>query len=521
MTLNLAVLLEESAKERPEKTALVIGGHEVSYSALRDGAGSFAGALSSMGVGPGDRVALMVPNVPQFVVAYYAILATGASVVPLNVLLKGPEITYHLDDSDAKVIVAWEGFLEEARKGFEGSGGTCERLVVVESPGGSGATGDEGSFEALLGEHPPGFDSHPTMPDDTAVVIYTSGTTGRPKGAELTHANMFMNAMCNADKLLKMEDDDVAIAVLPLFHIFGQTCVMNATIYRGGTMVLVPRFEPGATLQAIQDAGVTVFSGVPTMYQYLLRHPDLDRYDRSSLRIGVSGGASMPVEVMKAFEERFGVVILEGYGLSESSPTAIFNRSVEERKVGSIGLPIWGTGAKVVDANGREAAPGERGELALYGHHIMKGYLNKPEATAEAMKNGWFHTGDIATMDEDGYFYIVDRVKDMVIRGGYNVYPREVEEALYEHPGVAEVAVIGIPHEELGEEVAAVVAMKDGESATEEEMISFAKERVASYKYPRNVTFVDELPKTATGKILKRELTTGATDAAGPERVRG
>jgi long-chain acyl-CoA synthetase len=509
MTLNLAVLLEESAKARPEKPALVIGGREVAYSGLRDRARSFAAALDSMGVGPGDKVAIMIPNVPQFVVAYYGILETGAAVVPLNVLLRGQEITYHLDDSDAKILVAWEGFLGEARAGFEGSGGTCEHLVVVESPDGSGATGGEKSFEALLREHPPEFDTYQTMPDDTAVVIYTSGTTGRPKGAELTHANMFMNAMCNADKLLAMDEDDVTIAVLPLFHIFGQTCVMNATIYRGGTMALVPRFEPEAALKTIQGAGVTVFSGVPTMYQYLLRYPELDKYDISSLRVGVSGGASMPVEVMKAVEERFGIVILEGYGLSETSPTATFNRSVEERKVGSIGLPIWGTEAKVVDADDREVPPGERGELALRGHHIMKGYLKKPEATAEAMKNGWFHTGDIATMDEDGYFYIVDRVKDMIIRGGYNVYPREVEEVLYGHPGVAEVAVIGVPHEELGEEVAAVVAMKEGESATEEEMISFAKDRVAAYKYPRRVTFVDELPKTATGKILKRELTKG------------
>ena len=514
MTLNLAVLLEESARTRPEKPALILGGHELNYSGLRDRSKRFANALSSMGVGPGDKVALMVPNVLQFVVAYYGILATGASVVPLNVLLKGPEITYHLDDSGAKVLVAWEGFLEGAREGFEGAS-SCEHLVVVEAPGGAGPTGDEKGFEALLKENPPEFDTYQTMPDDTAVVIYTSGTTGRSKGAELTHANMFMNAMCNADKLLAMHEDDVAIAVLPLFHIFGQTCVMNATIYRGGTMALVPRFEPEAALEAIQGAGVTIFSGVPTMYQYLLRYPGLDRYDTSSLRIGVSGGASMPVEVMKAVEERFGIVILEGYGLSETSPTATFNRSVEERKVGSIGLPIWGTEAKVVDGDDREVPSGERGELALRGHHIMKGYLNRPEATAEAMRNGWFHTGDIATMDEDGYFYIVDRVKDMIIRGGYNVYPREVEEALYGHPGVAEVAVVGVPHEELGEEVTAVVAMKEGESASEDEIISFAKDRVAAYKYPRRVTFMDELPKTATGKILKRELAkTGAQKGA-------
>jgi long-chain acyl-CoA synthetase len=352
------------------------------------------------------------------------------------------------------------------------------------------------------------------MPDDTAVVIYTSGTTGRPKGAQLTHFNMLMNALCNADKLLDMKEDDVGIAVLPLFHIFGQTCVMNACIYKGTTVALVPRFEPEAALKAIQSAGVTIFSGVPTMYQYLLRCPELDEYDISSLRIGVSGGASMPVEVMKAVEGRFGITILEGYGLSETSPTATFNRSERERKVGSIGLPIWGTEAKVVDANDEEVVRGERGELVLRGHHIMKGYHKKPDATAEAMKNGWFHTGDLATMDEDGYIFIVDRVKDMVVRGGFNVYPREVEEAIYEHEGVAEVAVIGVPHEELGEEVAAVVVMKEGESATEEEIIAFARERVARFKYPRSVTFMDDLPKTATGKILKREL---AAEAAGAE----
>jgi long-chain acyl-CoA synthetase len=337
-------------------------------------------------------------------------------------------------------------------------------------------------------------------------VIYTSGTTGRPKGAELTHSNMFMNAFCNADKLLGLKEDDVGIAVLPLFHIFGQTCVMNAFIYNGSTLVLVPRFEPEAALKAIQSAGVTVFQGVPTMYQYLLRHPELAEYDTSSLRLGVSGGASMPVEVLKESEERFGIVILEGYGLSETSPTACFNRSEEQRKVGSIGLPIWGTEAKVVDEEDNEVPRGERGELVLKGHHVMKGYYKKLEETKEAMKNGWFHTGDVATMDEDGFVFIVDRVKDMIVRGGYNVYPREIEEAIYEHEGVAEVAVIGVPHEELGEEVAAVVAMKEGESATEEEIITFTKERVAAYKYPRRVTFMDELPKTATGKILKREL---------------
>ncbi len=505
MTLNLAVLLEESAKQRQEKPALILKDRVLDYTGLRDAANKFANALASLGAKRGDKVAIMVPNVPEFVVAYYGILNAGAAVVPLNPQLQGPEIAYHLDDSDAVALVAWEGILETAQKGFEGADG-CEHLVIVEEPNGEGAPEGALGFEGLLRDHPAEFDMAQTMPDDTAVLIYTSGTTGRPKGAELSHFNLFFNAVYKADNLLKLREDDVGMAILPLFHIFGQTTVMNASIYKGNTIAMVPRFEPEAALRAIQNFGVTAFVGVPTMYQYLLRHPNADDYDTSSLRLGISGGASMPVEVMKAVEERFGLVILEGYGLSETSPGTCFNRSVEERKVGSIGLPFWGIKVKVFDENDREVPHGERGELVVRGHNVMKGYYKRPEATAEAMRNGWFHTGDIAKMDEDGYFYIVDRVKDMIIRGGYNVYPREVEEALYEHPGVAEVAVVGAPHEELGEEVTAVVAMKEGESATEEEMISFAKERVAAYKYPRRVVFMEELPKNATGKILKREL---------------
>jgi long-chain acyl-CoA synthetase len=505
MTLNLAVLLEESAKERPEKPALVLGDRVLDYAGLREATKRFANALASLGVKPGDRVALMVPNVPEFVVAYYGILNVGAAVVPLNVLLQGPEVVYHLDDSDAVALIAWEGILKAARKGHEEAEG-CENLIVVEESGGEGVPDGALGFEALLGEHPSEFDMAQTMPDDTAVVIYTSGTTGRPKGAELSHFNLFFNAVYKADKLFKLREDDVGMAALPLFHIFGQTTVMNAGIYAGNTIAMVPRFKPEAALETIQNVGVTAFVGVPTMYQYLLRYPNAGDYDTSSLRLGISGGASMPVEVLKAFEDKFGVVILEGYGLSETSPGVCFNRSAEQRKVGSIGLPFWGVEVKVFDEDDEEVPAGERGELVVRGHNVMKGYYKRPEETAEAMKNGWFHTGDIAMMDEDGFFFIVDRVKDLIIRGGYNVYPREVEEVLYEHPGVAEVAVIGVPHEEFGEEIVAVVAMKEGKSASEEEIMGFARERVARYKYPRQVVFMDDLPKTSTGKILKREL---------------
>ena len=504
MTLNLAVALEESTKAYPDKAALVLGKHKMSYTELRGAAKKFANGLISMGVKSGDKVALMAPNVPQWVAAYYGILTAGASVVPMNVLLKSNEVAYYLEDSDAVALVVWESFLEEAAKGYE-QVTTCDNLIVMEASGSAGSPEGTLSFNQLLAENSPEFDTVQTMPDDTAVILYTSGTTGQPKGSELTHFNMFQNAVITAERLFGMTESDVALGTLPLFHVFGQTCAMNATIYKGATVALMTRFEPEAALETIQDAGVTLFYGVPTMYQYLLRYPDREQYDTSSLRLGISGGAAMPVEVLRTFEEEFGVVILEGYGLSETSPVVCFNQP-EARKVGSIGVPVWGVELKVFDPEDEEVPPGEPGELVVRGHAVMKGYHKKPEATEKAMKNGWFHTGDIAKMDEEGFFFIVDRVKDLIIRGGYNVYPREIEETLYEHPAVAECAVVGVPHEELGEEVRAVVALKAEQSATEEEIISFAKERMAAYKYPRSVVFMDELPKTATGKILKREL---------------
>jgi long-chain acyl-CoA synthetase len=515
MSLNLAVLLEESAKAHPTKPALVLGEHTLSYAELLGASRKFANALEGLGIRPGEKVALMLPNVPQFAIAYFGALSLGAAVVPLNVLFKSGEVEYHLRDSDAAALVVWEGFLEEAAKGF-GRVEACRELIVAEAPGGGQARKGTHGFNALLAQSAVERELAVTNPDDTAVILYTSGTTGRPKGAELTHFNLFYNAAYSADRLMDITPEDVTLAVLPLFHVFGQTCVMNATLYKGATVALVPRFEPEAALKTIQGARVTIFEGVPTMYQYLLRFPDREKYDTSSLRIGISGGAAMPVEVLRAFEEAFGITILEGYGLSETSPVACFNLSEERRKVGSIGLPIWGTRARVVDPEDREVPRGESGELVLRGHHVMKGYYKQPEATATAMRGDWFHTGDVATMDEDGFVYIVDRIKDMILRGGFNIYPRELEEALYAHPAVAECAVLGVPHPELGEEVHAVIVLKAGQSATEEELITFMRERVAAYKYPRTVELVSELPKTATGKILKRELATQARQATTP-----
>jgi long-chain acyl-CoA synthetase len=349
---------------------------------------------------------------------------------------------------------------------------------------------------------------HPTMADDTAVLLYTSGTTGRPKGAELTHFQLFMNCT-TAGGIFGFEPEDIGVAVLPLFHVFGLSSVLNTAVRYGGTIVLVPRFDMEPVIDAIERHRCTIFSGVPTMY-FALLNADTSGRDLSSLRVGISGGAAIPGEVIRAFEEKFpGCVILEGYGLSESASTTTFNVSAEQRKVLSIGKPIWGVEVRVVDEDDKPLPPGEDhvGEIVIRGHNIMKGYYKKPEATAEAFRNGWFHTGDLAYADEDGYLFIVDRKKDLVIRGGYNVYPREVEEVHTTHPAVAEAAVVGKPDDKLGEEVLAFVALKPGASATEDELVAYCKERVAAYKYPREVRLVPDLPKGPTGKILKRELT--------------
>ncbi|MEW6230821.1 MAG: long-chain fatty acid--CoA ligase [Chloroflexota bacterium] len=505
MSLNLALIMNESAKRDPAKTAIIMDEKRMSYGELNAASNKVANALRSLGVQRGDKVAMMLPNVPQFPIVYYGILKLGATVVPLNVQFKAGEIQYHLEDSDAVALFTWEAVAAEAHKGWAATE-TCKHLIVVNAPGSDYLPDGALSFGAFSAVASPAFEMAWTMPDDTAVLLYTSGTTGRPKGAELTHFNMFYNAAFCADRLLGVTPQDVSIAALPLFHSFGQTCAMNMTFYAGATLTMLPRFEPEQALEIFQRDKVTIFAGVPTMYFYLLNYPDAGKYDVSSLRLCVSGGAAIPVEVMKGFERKYNVVILEGYGLSETSPVASFNVRERPRKPGSIGLPIWGTEMKAVDANDVPVPPGELGEIVIRGHNVMKGYYKRPEATAEAMKNGWFHTGDIARLDEDGYFFIVDRKKDMILRGGFNVYPREVEEVLYGHPAIAEAAVVGVPEEALGEEVKAFVVLKPGMSASEQEIIDYCKERMASFKYPRTVEFRESLPKGGTGKILKSEL---------------
>jgi long-chain acyl-CoA synthetase len=490
--MNLTSILTDSAARDSDRVAVRLDDVEVSYGLLDAGTKLMAGLLAEKGVGRGDRVGIMLPNVPYFAVAYFGVLRGGGIVVPMNVLLKRREVAFYLSDSGAKLLLAWHGFAEEAQAGADDAGVEC----VLVAPG---------EFEQLLGTAQPRAEVADTEDDDTAVILYTSGTTGTPKGAELTHANLKRNCEAARD-LFDLGADAVTLGALPLFHAFGQTCGLNATIAGGGVLTLIPRFDPAKALEIIARDRVTVFEGVPTMYNAMLHYPEASSFDTSTLQVCASGGAAMPVEVMHGFEEKFGCKVLEGYGLSETSPVASFNHPDRERKAGSIGTPIEGVEMKLVDDDGQDVPAGGVGEIVIRGHNVMKGYWNRPDATAEAIRDGWFHTGDMARMDEDGYFFIVDRKKDMIIRGGYNVYPREIEEILYEHPDVREVAVVGVPHEELGEEVGAAVALKDGAEVTPEQLRAFVKGQVAAYKYPRFVWLVEDLPKGPTGKILKREI---------------
>ena len=499
---NIADLLSQSGDLRPDDVAIKVDESQLSYAELDRAAARVAGLLRGKGVQPGDRVGIMLPNVAHFALCYYGALRVGAAIVPMNPLLKEREVGFYLGDSEARVILAWHQFADAAHAGAEQAGVEC---VLVEP----------GEFEALLQRCQPADEVVDRQPDDTAVILYTSGTTGKPKGAELTHENILRNVEVTVD-LFGLDDRAVTLGALPFFHAFGQTCALNATVSVGGTLTLIPRFEAGKALAILQRDAVTVFEGVPTMYAAMLHHDGADAADTSALEVCVSGGAAMPVEIMRAFEDKFGCEILEGYGLSETSPVASFNRRGRERKPGSIGLPVSGVDMRLVDDDGSAVAEDDVGEIQIRGHNVMKGYWHRPEATADAIDpQGWFSTGDIARIDADGYYFIVDRKKELVIRGGFNIYPREIEEVLYEHPDVREAAVIGIPHAELGEEVAAAVALKSGAQSTPETLRDFVKQRVAAYKYPRRVWIVDELPKGPTGKILKREIKPPDEPAAG------
>ena len=517
-SVNLAGILDQQARLTPKWVAVTCSGANYTYAQLQTLAAQVAGGLHTLGIRPGDHVALSCPNIPWFPIAYYGILKAGGVVVPLNVLLKPREIAYHLKDSEARAIIVFEGTPElpmaaMARTAADEVG--CERFIVAtRDPAGTTAIPGATTLGALMAGRAPTFETRSRRPDDTAVILYTSGTTGHPKGAELTHMNMLLNAMASRDMFVPAMtggvSQDVALITLPLFHSTAQTCQMNAGVLGGMRLVLLPRFEPPAVLETMKAEQVGFWIGVPTMYWTLLQFAASNSFDTTAvaahLRLCVSGGAPMPGDVMRRFESTFGVRILEGYGLSETSPVAAFNQLHRPSKPGTVGQPILGVEIRCVDPHDGIVATGERGEIVIRGPNVMKGYYNRPEATAQAMRGGWFHTGDVGILDDDGYLTIVDRTKDMIIRGGFNVYPREIEEVLMTHPGVALAAVIGVPDERLGEEVKAFVVRRQGSSLSDAELLDWCRDQFAAYKYPRLVEFRESLPISATGKILKREL---------------
>jgi long-chain acyl-CoA synthetase len=520
--LNLSAVLEQHTRRRPDAEALVCGEKRLTYVQLNAWANQIANALAASGIRRGDHVALLCPNLPYFPAVYFGVLKAGATVVPLNVLLKPREIAYHLRDSDAKAMFCFQGTPElpmaEAAKAAIAVVPACRTLIVMPHPSiPLDPALEDGSdvipLAKFIGGQPPTFETVATKPDDTAVILYTSGTTGQPKGAELTHSNMVVNGMVSAELCAGSHDGSgrhATAITLPLFHATAQTAQMLAFLHLGGTLVLLPRFDAAALLATMTAERITHWIGVPTMYWTLLKHAreqDLDvSRAAATLRLAVSGGAPMPVEVMRDFEKTFGVRIIEGYGLSETSPVASFNHLDRPSKPGTVGQPLFAVDIMVVNDNDEPVETGQPGEVVIRGHNVMKGYYKQPEATVEAMRSGWFHTGDIGVLDADGYLSIVDRKKDMILRGGFNVFPRELEEVMLTHPGVSLVAVVGVPDERLGEEVKAFVVKKPGAEVTEDELRAWCKDQFAAYKYPRLIEFRTELPTSATGKILKREL---------------
>jgi long-chain acyl-CoA synthetase len=517
-SLNLASVLEHSAILRPNAVAVTFGETRRTYAELNAAASKVAAGLVALGIGPGDHVALSCPNLPAFPVAYFGILKAGGVVVPLNVLLKAREVAYHLRDSDARALIAFEGTPELpmariARAACDEA--SCPHLVIITAdPAAPASVSPALTLSQIMHTHQGRFETRERKPDDTAVILYTSGTTGQAKGAELTHANMVSNAIASHDMFRPAMrgglEQEVALITLPLFHSTAQTCLMNMGLYGGLRLVLSARFEPRTCLELLEREHVGFWIGVPTMYWALLQCVAAGGADPApvarNLQLCVSGGAPMPHDVMRRFEETFGVRILEGYGLSETSPVAAFNQLQQPAKPGTVGLPVFGVDLRCVDEHDIPVAPGERGEVVVRGPNVMKGYYNRPAETAEAFRSGWFHTGDIGVLDEEGYLSIVDRKSDMILRGGFNVYPREIEELLMTHPAVALVAVVGIPDERLGEEVKALVVRRPGVEVTENSLVEWCRDQLAAYKYPRHVEFREALPVGATGKILKREL---------------
>jgi long-chain acyl-CoA synthetase len=511
--MNLVSRVHETATTQPEKIAYHFMGQDTSYAEFDVSVSKFASALQDLGVEKGDHIAFLLGNTPHFLISLYATMRIGATAIPVNPIYTPDEISYIIQNSDAKAVIALDQLLplvEQAAGAFptvahyiicETDPSTPEKIAALPAS----VKNKVRSFTQLIGAGTTNGNPVDVDGNETAIILYTSGTTGRPKGAMLTHKNIYSNARDVADYLGFSEEDRV-VATLPVFHVFALTVVVNAPLLKGATILLVPRFSPGDVFKITREKEATVFAGVPTMYNFLYQFPEGRKEDFESIRLSISGGSSLPVALLHNFEEKFNVRISEGYGLSESSPVTCFNPTDRERIPGSIGTTITNVENKVVDELGHEVPDGEVGELIVRGPNVMKGYYKMPEETAAALRDGWLYTGDLARRDEDGYFYIVDRKKDLVIVGGYNVYPREVEEVLFEHRDVVEAAVIGVPDPDFGEAVHAFVVLKDGVKEDVGSLESYCSKRLAKYKVPKHIEFLDELPKNTTGKILRRNL---------------
>lgn len=510
---NCSVILDGTAQTAGKQIAIISDGDIWTYERLHKAASRFANALIAAGIQPGDRVLLASPNKPEFVIAFFGILKAGAVVVPINIFSKRSEIAFLLEDTNAFAMICDEGKSSltlgmEAREAFEKSA-SCKHFWSIHHDKKKMQIEGQATMSACIKSGSDRFENAQTKPDAIAVILYTSGTTDKPKGVMLTHQNIFTAAL-TAGRLVNMTSDDVSLVTLPMFHCYAQTAQLNAGLYHASTLVLLERFDPDQVLYAMQHYNVSLFCGVPTMYWTLLHHEESKKYDlkkiASHLRLGCSGGAAMSAEVLRGIEEKYAFRILEGYGLSETSAMASFNPSHASRKFGSVGLPVWGVEIQIVDQNMNRISANETGEIVLRGHPIMKGYYNQPELTEAAFRGGWFHTGDVGTMDEEGYLYIVDRIKEMILRGGFNISPKEIEEVLARHPAISIAAVIGVPDAKYGEEGMAFVVLKKGAKASQEELILWSKREMASHKYPRQMRIVKSLPLSATGKVLKKTL---------------
>ncbi|MGL3198491.1 MULTISPECIES: AMP-binding protein [Curtobacterium] len=527
-TASVAAILAESAHRFPDDVAVVVGDRRTTYAELWSQTLAYAGALRARGIAEGSRVAMLVPNVEDFPRVYYATLALGAVVVPVHALLKRGEIEYVLRDADVSLLVCAAPLLGEGAAGAA-LAGVDVVTVMAPAPAGADATSATGA-DALTGtsdaltatsadapdrledlaESAEPLDTYvPRDPFDTATILYTSGTTGHPKGAEGSHFALLEQANTNLLSTFDLHRGDVMLGALPLFHTFGQTCTMNTGFRVGATIVLLPKFDGDGALAAMVEHGTGVFMGVPTMYMALL--DAATRTDaRPPLRYAISGGASLPLAVLERFQQVFDAPVHEGYGLTETSPVASFNHVGTTPRPGTIGTPVWGVDVEIADPETQDRIVmlphGQIGELVIRGHNLMNGYLDRPEDTAAAIVDGWFRTGDLGTKDDDGYLTIVDRTKDMIIRNGYNVYPRQVEEVLARHPDVAMAAVFGTPHEQHGQEVEAAVVLRAGATVTPQDLIDMVAAEIAAYKYPRVVHVLDALPLGPSGKVLKREL---------------